>query len=97
MDMDGPRALTGFGLGVTGFAAAGKGFSGQVIGTGQSSLGDYAFGTGLGYAAGAGAGITGMLTYTWYKGTWDLSDLPSDLLNKLAPYLPQMLGNDGPC
>ena len=97
MEMDAPQALTGLGLEVTSFAAAGKGISAQVTGTGQSSVGDYAFGAAWGYAGGAGYGISGLLTYTWYQGTWALKDLPSALKKKLEPYLPQMLGKHGPC
>ncbi len=96
MDMDDPQALAGFGLEVTGFAAAAHGIAGQLTGTGQSSVGDYAFGTAYGYAAGGGAGITGMVTHTWHQGTWDLNDLPSDVSDLLQPYLPGMLGQCGP-
>lgn len=36
-----------------------------------------------------------MPTYTWYAGTWDLSNLPGPLSGKLAPPLPHMLAAGG--
>ncbi|MFH1673857.1 MAG: hypothetical protein ABIF87_10605 [Pseudomonadota bacterium] len=47
--------------------------------------------------AGAGTGISGMLTHTWYEGKYNLKDLPSDILDKLQPYLPELLNLDDPC
>ena len=93
-DMDDPKDLAGFGLEVSAFAAAGSGASLQVTGTGPFD--GYAFGAAGGYSAGAGAGISGLVTHTWYQGTWNLSDLPSGVSDALQPYLPGMLGKRGP-
>jgi len=95
MDMDSPKDITGWGLEVSAFAAAGKGISGQASGTGP--FGDGAAGGSAGFAAGAGAGISGMLTHTWYEGKYNLKDLPNDMLKRLQPYLPEGLNAGGPC
>jgi hypothetical protein len=95
MDMVNPQDITGWGLEVSAFAAADKGVSGQASGTGP--FGNGAAGGAAGFAAGAGAGISGMLTHTWYEGKYNLNDLPSDILEKLQPYLPEMLNADDPC
>lgn len=51
---------------MSGFAAAGKGLSGQITGT--SFWGKGEIGATAGFAAGAGAGISGMVTHSWYMG-----------------------------
>ena len=79
VDMDDPKDITGWGLEVSGFAAAVHGVSAQITGTGPAGTG--AGGAAVGYAAGGGAGISGMGTYTWYEGRYDLSNLPEDLRN----------------
>ena len=80
MDMDYPKAIAGPGMEVTAFAAAGKGATAQV--SGAPAYG--AAGSAAGYAAGAGFGISGMGTYTWYEGSYDLNNLPKDILDKLV-------------
>jgi hypothetical protein len=95
LDMDDPQDITGWGLEVSAFAAAGKGVSGQVTGTGP--FGDGAGGGAGGYAAGYGWGISGMFTYTWYEGKYDLSNLPPDIANQIIPYLPQIQNLEDPC
>jgi RHS repeat-associated protein len=77
MDMNDPKDIAGWGLEVSAFAAAIKGGSVQITGTGP--FGNGSMGGAGGLAAGAGAGISGMLTYTWYEGKYDLKDLPKDI------------------
>lgn len=90
MDMDDPKDITGPGMEAQAFAAAGKGVTAQASGSPAYS----AAGAAGGYAAGYGFGISGMGTYTWYKGKYNLKDLPEDILNKLRPYLPELLKLD---
>ncbi|KJS29595.1 MAG: hypothetical protein VR64_19710, partial [Desulfatitalea sp. BRH_c12] len=85
LDMDTPQDITGWGLEVSAFAAAVKGASGQVSGSGP--FGNGAMGVAGGLAVGAGAGVSGMLTYTWYEGKYSLKDLPKDIQEKFQPYL----------
>ncbi|MBW1677776.1 MAG: RHS domain-containing protein, partial [Deltaproteobacteria bacterium] len=84
IDMDDPQDITGWGLEVSAYAAAVHGVSAQTIGTGPAGSGSG------GGAAGAGAGISGMGTYTWYKGKYDLENLPADIFEKLLRYVPQV-------
>lgn len=62
---------------MTAFAAAVDGGSAQVSGTGPFGNGSAGFG--VGHAAGAGAGVSGMATYTWYRGSQALGDLPDQM------------------
>jgi len=89
MDMDSPSSITGWGLEVSAFVAAGPGASAQVSGTGP--FGDGAAGGGLGVVGGVGGGISGMLTYTWYQGAFNINELSDEILNMIQPYL------DTPC
>jgi RHS repeat-associated protein len=63
---DDPKQLSGLGLEVNAFAAAGKGVAGQTSGT--SWFGSGEAGVAAGVAAGAGASISGLVTYSWYGG-----------------------------
>jgi RHS repeat-associated protein len=95
LDMDDPKDIAGWGLEVSAFVAAIHGVSGQVAGTGP--FGNGAAGGAIGYAAGAGAGISGMLAYTWYRGEYDLNNLPNDILNVISPYLHELRNLYNPC
>ena len=64
---DDPRQLSGLGLEVNAFAAAGWGVAAQASGT--SWFGSGEAGVAAGVAAGAGASISGLVTYSWYGGT----------------------------
>ena len=86
--VDNPQDIIGWGLEVSAFAAAGHGVSGQITGTGPAGTG--ACGGAVGYAAGAGAGISGMGTYAWYNGQYDLSNLPEDIKNMFFHYIPEL-------
>jgi len=86
--MDSPLDLTGLGLEASAFAAAIKGWSAQASWT--RPFGIFPDGVASGPAFGYGAGISGMVTYTWYRGEYDLNNLPSDILKILEPYLPQL-------
>jgi len=77
IEAESPSDLAGFGLTVNGFAAAGHGAAGNVTGSGPS---DNSYRqAGGGYAAGAGAGISGQGTYTWYKGKISANELPQNV------------------
>jgi hypothetical protein len=86
MDMNDPKDITRWGLEVSAFAAAIKGGSAQITGTGP--FGNGSMGGAGGLAAGAGAGVSGMLTYTWYEGKYDLKDLPKDIQDMLRSQSP---------
>jgi hypothetical protein len=75
IDMDSPDDITRWGLEAGAFAAAGpKGVCGSYSGTGP--FGNGASGTAGGWSAGGGAGVSGIITYTWKTGQTDLSKLP---------------------
>jgi len=63
---DDPCQMSNFSLTVSGFLAAGKGASGQITGT--SFWGNGEGGATVGVAGGLGAGVSGMLTYSYYVG-----------------------------
>ena len=63
---DDPTQISNWSLTVSAFAAAGKGISGQYTGT--SFWGKGEAGETVGFAGGAGAGMAGMLTYSYYPG-----------------------------
>ena len=65
-----PTKISPWSLTVSGFAAAGKGMSGQYTGT--SFWGQGESGATGGVAGGAGAGVAGMVTYSWYQGSGTL-------------------------
>jgi hypothetical protein len=68
-------AVSGWGLGVSGFAAAYHGASGQIYGS--SYFNDSGtIGGGTGYAFGGGIGVSGILTRTWYRNSVPLSSVP---------------------
>jgi RHS repeat-associated protein len=84
IDMEDPSDITGFGLMVSAFAAAGPGVSADISGTGP--FGNGAAGATVGVAGGAGAGIAGELSRTWLTGTYNVSALPSNIKNAATPY-----------
>ena len=61
-----PTQMSSCSLTVSGFAAAGKGYSGQFTGT--SFWGEGEGGSSAGFAGGLGAGVSGMFTYSYYLG-----------------------------
>ncbi|MBI4823337.1 MAG: RHS repeat-associated core domain-containing protein, partial [Nitrospirae bacterium] len=61
-----PTEISPWTLTVSGFAAAGKGYSFQATGTSFWGKGEY--GGTVGVAGGAGVGVSGMLTHSWYIG-----------------------------
>lgn len=71
--------ITAWGLSVSGFAAAGNGAAFNVAGSGPQST-TYVGAAG-GYAAGAGAGVAGMVTYTWHRKTYKFDAAP-DMVKK---------------
>jgi RHS repeat-associated protein len=81
IEMDAPRDISGWGFGVSAFAAAGHGVGLQVAGTGPYGGGE--IGVAAGYAAGAGAGISGIGTYTWYNGMENILETNQDLYNRI--------------
>jgi RHS repeat-associated protein len=95
LEMDDPKDIAGWGLEASGFAAAIHGASGQIHGSGP--FGNGAAGAAVGYAAGVGAGVSGMLTYTWYRGEYDLKNLPYDVLSIINPYLQELKSLYRPC
>jgi RHS repeat-associated protein len=67
---DDPTKISNWSLEVSGFAAAGKGASFSYTGT--SFWGNGEFGSAAGPAGGVGAGISGQLVRSWYKGKGQL-------------------------
>jgi streptogramin lyase len=66
-----------FGLSVNGFAALGLGISGQVFGneiTGQGGTG-----SSTGTSIGVGVGVSGIISWSWFIGTGNISALPADV------------------
>ena len=78
------EALTGGGLASSAFAAAGlKGIAGQIFGSGLFNDSGTIGGSG-GAAFGAGAGFSGLGTYTTYLGSSSVSDISSSLRSSLG-------------
>jgi hypothetical protein len=81
-----PMDITGWGVELSSFAAAGpQGMSGQYSGSAPWAL-TGATGSGGGYAAGLGIGVSAMVTYTWYQGYFSVFTLPSNIQDAFAPY-----------
>ena len=59
-----PKKVSNYTLTISAFAAAGKGYSSQITGT--SFWGEGEIGLTGGLASGAGYGISGMVTYSWF-------------------------------
>ncbi len=85
LDMNSPNDITGWGLGVSAFAAAGDGVSAQYSGTGF--FGNGSAGAGAGAAAGGGAGISGTITRTILNGSYNVAALPERISQMIGPYL----------
>lgn len=86
LDMDSPMDITEFGLEVTFFGALGlEGVAAQYAGTGP--FGNGAAGGAAGWAGGVGAGVSGLLTYTWYRDSYNLKDLPRWVRERFRPVL----------
>jgi len=86
VDVDSPRDIEGWGFGVGAFATAIHGMTGQLSGPANLS-GDY-LAAGGGYAGGAGAGVSALLTKTNFLSTDKFSSLPQgvqDALGNLKP------------
>jgi RHS repeat-associated protein len=80
---DDPRQISSWSLEFNAFAAAGKGVSGSLTGT--SVWGNGEAGWGVGPAAGGGAGVSGIVTYSWYKGkTHVLPESVQGMVNDIA-------------
>jgi RHS repeat-associated protein len=85
-----PIKISPFTLTVSGFAAWGKGYSGQVTGT--SFWGSGEGGSSIGLAGGKGASIAGMLTYSWYVGKGEV--LPEKYMSIYQNTLKQLPSNN---
>ena len=82
-----PMDITGWGMQTGGFAAAGPG--GAVsIPFGSNDAGDAYTGIAGGIAGGGGAGVSGMLTYTWHDNTYRFDNAPDFLKDILEPIKP---------
>jgi RHS repeat-associated protein len=87
VDADSPMDITAWGASVSGFAAAGHGAAFNVFGSGPQST-TYTGGTG-GHAAGGGAGVAGMISYTWHQKTYPFSSAPKTVQDAFKPLLKQ--------
>jgi hypothetical protein len=90
IEMDSPQDISGWGFAGSAFAAAGHGVGLQVAGTGPYGGGEV--GVAAGYAAGAGAGISGIGTYTWYNGMENILETNRGLYNRLLDLFNQSEG-----
>ncbi len=86
VDLDNPRDIEGWGLAVGAFATAIHGLTGQYSGPADLS-GDY-LAAGGGYAGGAGAGVSGLVTKTNYLSTDRFSSLPQAVQDALGTIKP---------
>ena len=84
LSADSPMDIAGFGLAANGFATAIHGVTGQISGSGPFSDSPY-ISIGVGYAAGAGAGISGLGTYTWFDTKYSFDNAPKELRDVLNP------------
>lgn len=83
---DNPMDISGWGLAAGGFVAAGPGVTGQISGSGpQDKVYSNAGG---GVAAGAGGGVAGLVTYTWFDKKYSFSNSPSFVQDALGPIRP---------
>jgi RHS repeat-associated protein len=78
-----PDQLTAWGESISAFATAVHGQSGQLIFTGDQML----RGGATGYAAGAGAGISAMVSYTTKGPVTQLDQVPGTIRDKLSTFL----------
>jgi len=86
VDLDSPRDIEGWGLAAGAFATAIHGLTGQYSGPADLS-GDY-LAAGGGYAGGAGAGVSGLVTKTNYLSTDKFSSLPQAVQDALGTIKP---------
>lgn len=83
---DDPTKISNWSLEVSSFAAAGKGVAGSVTGT--SFWGNGEHGWAVGPAGGAGAGVSGIVTRSWYRGKGHVvPDEVRDMVNELIKQL----------
>lgn len=88
-DIDDPFELLGPGLTVGGFAAAGGGGTAQVSGSGPFGDDTPYFDAGGGVAGGVGAGVSGLVTYTWFDDIYHFENAPQLVKDTIGDAIPQ--------